>query len=103
MGLFAVCYRYAEGSEAGRAEHREEHLAFLQEQFDAGRLVVSGPTDVDGGDKGALLIIRADSAVAVEEVMDQEPFEQRGYVARTIRTWTPKFGADRLASSKDAS
>lgn len=101
MGLFAVNYRYTEGSEDGRAAHQGEHLAFLQEQFDAGRLVVSGPTDVEGSDRGALLILRGDSALDVEEIMDQEPFRQQGYVERVIRTWTPKFGAQRLA--EDAS
>lgn len=99
MSLFAVTYAYAAGSDAGRDEHRPKHMDFLQGLFDAGTLVVSGPTDPVGEHPaGALLIIRAADAESAEETMTADPFAQRGYVERVIRPWTPKFGAARLAA-----
>ena len=96
MSLFAVSYRYAAGSEAGRDEHRPLHLEFLQGLFDSGQLVVSGPTDPTGAEPGAMLIIRGDSADQVDQLMAQDPFAERGYVERVVREWAVKFGAARL-------
>lgn len=101
MSLFAVTYRYAAGSSSGRDEHRPAHLNFLQGLFDAGQLVVSGPTDASGDDAGALLIIRGESAEDVEATMSEDPFALRDYVQRTVRLWDPKFGAARLAASEN--
>lgn len=97
MALFAVSYAYAPDSDAGRNEHRPEHMVFLQGLFDAGKLVVSGPTDPTGETPGALLIISGESLAAVDALMAEDPFAKRGFVARTVRAWDPKFGADRLA------
>lgn len=99
MSLFAVTYRYTPGSDAGRDEHRPKHMDFLQGLFDADRLVVSGPTDPAGEEPGALLIVRGESAEDVEATMARDPFAQRGYVQRTVRSWDPKFGAARLAAA----
>ncbi|OMH31278.1 YciI family protein [Tersicoccus sp. Bi-70] len=101
MSLFAVTYRYTPGSEAGRDEHRPRHLAFLQELFDDGRLVVSGPTDATGPEPGALLVVRGESPEDVDATMAADPFAHHGYVERTVRGWDPKFGADRLAAADD--
>ena len=96
MSLFAVTYRYAPDSAAGRDAHRPEHLEFLQELFDAERLVVSGPTDPAGEDPGALLVIRGESAEQVNAVMAGDPFAQHGFVERHVREWAVKYGAQRL-------
>jgi uncharacterized protein YciI len=101
MSLFAVSYTYAEGSDADRDEHRPKHMEFLQGLFDAGTLIVSGPTDpVAGHRAGALLIISAADAAAAEQTMTADPFAQLGYVERVVRPWTPKFGAARLATDE---
>ncbi|UBH04814.1 hypothetical protein K8P10_000325 [Leucobacter sp. Psy1] len=97
MSLFAVSYRYLPGTDAGRNEHRPAHLDFLQTLFDDGRLVVSGPTESD--EPGALLIIRGESVDAVDALMADDPFAAHGFVERTVRGWTPKFGAVRLAAA----
>ncbi|MGH3352790.1 MAG: YciI family protein [Nocardioides sp.] len=97
MSLFAVTYRYAAGSATGRDDHRPSHLEFLTGLYETGRLVVSGPTDASGPEPGALLIVRGESLAEVEKIMAQDPFAGRGYVERTVRSWDPKFGADRLA------
>ncbi|MFD5598552.1 YciI family protein [Leucobacter sp. NPDC058333] len=102
MSLFAVSYRYAAGSEAGRDEHRPLHLEFLQGLFDSGQLVVSGPTDPTGAEPGAMLIIRGDSADQVDQLMAQDPFAERGYVERVVREWAVKFGAARLEPASAA-
>lgn len=97
MALFAVSYRYAPNSDAGRDEHRPTHLEFLQNLFDTSRLVVSGPTDAAGPQPGALLIIRGESLEEVDALMAEDPFAQRGYVERSVLPWDPKFGSERLA------
>ncbi|WP_231445233.1 YciI family protein [Brevibacterium zhoupengii] len=99
MSLFAVTYSYAAGSDTGRDEHRPLHLEFLKTLNEEGTLVVSGPTDADGPEPGALLIIRGESTETVNATMEKDPFAQRGYVQRTVQSWDPKFGASRLDKS----
>ena len=94
MGTFAVTYAYSAATSARRDEHRPRHVEFLQEQFDDGRLVTSGPFG-PGEDPGALLIIQADSKADAEALMDQDPFFRHGLVEhRSIRQWNIFFGAD---------
>ncbi|MDQ0866890.1 YciI family protein [Arthrobacter globiformis] len=94
MGTFAVTYAYAANSSAGRDEHRPRHVEFLQEQFDDGTLVKSGPFGPEE-DPGALLIIEADSKADAEALMNQDPFYLNGLVEqRSIRQWNVFFGAD---------
>lgn len=97
MSLFAVTYRYAPNSDAGRDELRPKHMDFLQNLFDTERLIVSGPTDATGPHPGALLIISGESAADVDGLMAEDPFAVAGYVERTVTPWDPKFGAARLA------
>lgn len=94
MGTFAVTYAYSAATSAGRDTHRPRHVEFLQEQFDGGWLVKSGPFG-PGEDPGALLIIEADSKADAEALMDQDPFYLNGLVEqRSIRQWNVVFGAD---------
>lgn len=94
MGTFAVTYSYSAATSAGRDAHRPRHVEFLQEQFDGGRLVKSGPFG-PGEDPGALLIIEADSKADAEALMDRDPFYLNGLVEqRSIRQWNVVFGAD---------
>ena len=99
MGTFAVTYAYSAATSARRDEHRPRHVAFLQEQFDHGRLVKSGPFG-PGEDPGALLIIQADSKADAEALMDRDPFFRHGLVEhRSIRQWNIVFGADAAAGA----
>ncbi|MFP3462221.1 YciI family protein [Arthrobacter globiformis] len=99
MGTFAVTYAYTANSSAGRDEHRPRHVDFLQQQFDGGTLVKSGPFG-PGEDPGALLIIESDSKADVEALMDQDPFYRNGLVAqRSIRQWNVVFGATTSAGA----
>ena len=94
MKTFAVTYAYAANLSAGRDEHRPRHVEFLQEQFDDGTLVKSGPFGPEE-DPGALLIIEADSKADAEALMNQDPFYLNGLVEqRSIRQWNVVFGAE---------
>ncbi|GAA2203654.1 YciI family protein [Sinomonas flava] len=99
MALFAVTYRYT-ANPSGRDLHRPEHVAFLAAQYEARRLIVSGPTD---GGAGALLILAGATADDVEGLLDADPFCREGLIARrTVTAWKPFFGADRLELSEAA-
>ena len=99
MALFAVTYEYTDNP-SGRDLHRPEHVAFLSRQHEAGRLLVSGPTD---GGTGALLVFAGDTAQDVEALLDGDPFRREGLIGRrTVSAWKPFFGADRLELSEAA-
>ncbi|MEU9059835.1 YciI family protein [Streptomyces sp. NPDC048430] len=92
MTTFAVTYTYAEDSATARDEHRPEHKGFLESQFDAGRLRVSGPLGPDGA-PGALLVLEAGSADELTALLNQDPFHREGLIAeRTVREWQIFFG-----------
>jgi uncharacterized protein YciI len=62
----------------------------LGEQFEAKRLLASGPM-VDR--QAALLLFEADSIEELNALLDQDPFEIAGMIAeRTIEEWNPVFG-----------
>lgn len=92
MATYAVNYTYAENSDDARHQHRPEHKDFLESQFEAGVLRASGPTGPTGS-PGALLVFEAESAKALGDLLDQDPFRREGLIAeRTIRDWTIVFG-----------
>ncbi|MCW4464736.1 YciI family protein [Glutamicibacter sp. MNS18] len=94
MNTYAITYTYCETTAAGRDEVRPVHVEFLQERFEAGELLISGP--VDSG-AGALLVVAADSEAAALEMMDQDPFAKAGLISqRDIRRWDVFFGKDKL-------
>ncbi|GAB2688147.1 YciI family protein [Thalassiella azotivora] len=85
MPLFAARYRYTDDAEA-LAATRPAHRAYLAAQP---TLMGSGPTD----DNGAILVFRADSASAVEAVLDGDPFTAAGVVAsREVVGWDLVLG-----------
>jgi len=89
MAVFAVSYIYAEAAEVLN-ELRPQHRAWLKELLDQGVLLASGPMV---NQPQALLIFRADSAQELAELMDQDPFEQAGFIStRIIAEWNPVLG-----------
>ena len=89
MSTFAVTYTYGAPNEVLN-QIRPTHRAYLSSFLEAGVLLASGPYV---GVHEALLIFRADSAKAVAELLDQDPFHLAGYIAeRTITQWNPIFG-----------
>lgn len=90
MSYFAVHYSYASAPDRLDAL-RPEHRAFLGSLTD-GPLVASGPY-VDAAAPAALLILRAESASAVEGILDEDPFWIAGLIdERLISEWNPLIG-----------
>jgi hypothetical protein len=89
MATFAVTYTYGAPNEV-LDQIRPTHRAYLSSFLEVGVLLASGPYV---GVHGALLIFRAESAQAVADLLDQDPFHLAGYIAeRTITEWNPIFG-----------
>jgi uncharacterized protein YciI len=83
--LFAVRYAYTDDLDT-RSAVRPEHRQFLAAQP---TLKGSGPTD----DDGALLVFEAESASAVEAILDDDPFATAGVIAsRTVVGWNVVIG-----------
>ena len=90
MSIFAVEYVYGPEAEAERAEHRPEHRQWLAALADSNVVLASGPY-ADGA--GALLIFRAESEVAVQELVAQDPMTRGGGVTGLkISGWNPVIG-----------
>ncbi len=89
MAVYAVTYLYIDDAEAVTAI-RPSHRAWLTERLAAGELLASGPM-VDS--PNALLIWRANALDELNELLNQDPFDQAGLIAqRTIAEWNPVFG-----------
>ncbi|MFC4222305.1 YciI family protein [Lysinibacter cavernae] len=94
MTTFAVTYSYSTDAEniAKRDAHRPAHVEFLTTQFNAQRLLVSGPFGPEEA-PGALLIFNAESKAALETLLNADPFHVQGLIAeRNIRQWNIFFG-----------
>ncbi|MFI5086299.1 MAG: YciI family protein [Actinomycetales bacterium] len=93
MPNFVVTYRYGAGSAAGRDTNRPAHVDFLTGQFEAKRLLVSGPFGPDE-DPGAVLVWNAASKEELLPLINQDPFHANGLIAdRDVRQWNVAFGA----------
>ncbi|MCC2592227.1 YciI family protein [Tessaracoccus sp. OS52] len=89
MNTYAVEYTYTEDSQA-LDEHRGAHREFLRALM-PDPLVVAGA--YQDGAPGALLVVRADAAAQVEELLDADPFHIQGLISdRRIRLWNPGIG-----------
>ena len=89
MPVFAVNYQY--GAEPHQLDEiRPIHRAWLSELLEKGLLLASGPM-VDN--PGALLIFRAESAIELSALLDNDPFDIAGFIGtRSIQQWNPVFG-----------
>ena len=87
MAIFSVEYRYTDNT-AGRDAHRAEHREYLGSQ--AG-ILLSGPL---AEPDGALIIVSAESADAVAQMLDADPFAREGLIAqRVVRPYKPVLGS----------
>src|SRR5690625_6882678 len=77
MNLYAITYEYSGSTASRRDEVRSVHVEFLQECFNDGRLLVSGPVD-DGA--GALLIITGNDESDAVGLMDDDPVFQNTHM-----------------------
>jgi uncharacterized protein YciI len=72
-----------------RAPYREEHLAGLQRQKDAGLLITLGPTE---GSTHVFGIYEADSQAQVEELLHNDVYWLNGiWTELTVYPWIQAF------------
>lgn len=89
MPVFAVNYHYS-GTSDQLNEIRPIHREWLAGLLDSGQLLASGPM-VDNPE--ALLIFVSESAIELNSLLDNDPFEIAGFIgSRSIQQWNPVFG-----------
>ncbi len=90
MQYFAVHYTYVDDAEL-IARHRPDHRAFLSGLTDKG--LIAGGAYPDTTPPSALLVVRAESAEAVSDLLAGDPFRINDVLAdvRIVR-WTPVIG-----------
>lgn len=87
MPVFAVRYHYI-NDEPGLDKHRPAHREFLAGLIADGTLRASGPFALDGGMRGALLVLRGKSAGAIRARLAGDPFATAGLISETlVREW----------------
>jgi uncharacterized protein YciI len=97
MKHFALVYDVVPNFVERRAPFRGAHLALLRDANARGMLLFAGPLG-DPPD-GALLVIRAESAAAVEDFARADPYVSEGLVtAWRVRPWNIVIGAETAAS-----
>jgi uncharacterized protein YciI len=96
--MFIVSLTYTaplEQVDAQLAAHRD----FLEKQYARGVFLMSGrkvPRD------GGIIIARADSRAAVEDLVRQDPFHQAGVARYDITEFVPTMTAGTLAGFREA-
>ncbi|GAA1480528.1 hypothetical protein GCM10009624_09680 [Gordonia sinesedis] len=90
MAIFAIHYAYGPVKAALRDEHRPTHRTWLNEEHQAGNVLMVGRYD---DDSGALLLIRADDVDAAEAFIGNDPFIAHEAVdgVRVVE-WTQLYG-----------
>ncbi|OZU88152.1 hypothetical protein CIL03_13590 [Virgibacillus indicus] len=65
-------------------QYRPDHLAFLEQKANEGKLFAKGPfTDGAGG----LVIYKGESLAEIEEIVSQDPYVIRGARGYKIHEW----------------
>lgn len=92
MGLYMIEYRYDHALESLLHTFRPAHRQFLRDLHTRGILLSSGWLR-EGHTSGAMIILRADSAAEVEEILAADPFHLQGFITcRRICQWHPTIG-----------
>ena len=91
MKVFTVEYHYVTDRDEEMAEVRPTHRAFNGELATQGHLIAAGPYT---GTHDALIIVRAEDAAGALELLEADPFNQAGFIAKRIpREWNPVIGS----------
>jgi Uncharacterized protein conserved in bacteria len=92
MGLYVIEYTYDHSLDSLIHDFRPSHRTYLRELHDRGILVASGFLR-DAMDEGALIILRADSAMDALRILEEDPFFSAGFIVRRhARQWVPTIG-----------
>jgi hypothetical protein len=78
LATFMVTYAYVADMEQRRAPHRADHLAWLRELAEAGRMILAGAT-LDPVDT-AVLIVRGEDAHAVRRMLLNDPYAEANLI-----------------------
>ena len=93
--LYVITNRFKPNFEAARDASRDDHIEHLKEAGD--RLKMAGPLTGTGDEPeicGSMMIIDADSRLAVTLFADTDPFNKAGIVESTrIESLTAGLGA----------
>lgn len=90
MQYFAVHYTYVNDTEL-IARHRPDHRAFLSRLTDKG--LVAGGAYPEAAPPSALLVVKAENAEAVSDLLADDPFRINNVLADVrIVHWTPVIG-----------
>ena len=90
MQYFAVHYTYVNDTEL-IARHRPDHRAFLSGLTDKG--LIAGGAYPEAAPPSALLVVKAENAEAVSDLLADDPFRINNVLADVrIAHWTPVIG-----------
>ncbi len=88
--VYAVEYRYVTDRDEEMAGVRPSHRAFNAGLAEKGRLLAAGPY---AGGHDALIIVRAEDEAGALALLEDDPFNQAGFIAERIpREWSPVIG-----------
>ena len=91
MPIYAVTYAYDDRTDL-MDQVRPQHRAFLAGLYAAGTLLASGPVS-SGTSRGALILVRAESAEGALGLLDADPLAEAGLLAdRAAVEWTCVYG-----------
>lgn len=92
MTYFIVKYLHTDLD--GWNKFLEAHIAYLNEQVNQHKLIVSGPVkDSHPGKKEAFLIFQINDKAELLALLKQDPYWYEGLVADySINQWQPMFG-----------
>lgn len=87
--LYLLIYDRGPAWIAGKPMHQQklaEHVAYMRRLIDEGRIVAGGPF---GEESGGMAILRADSSVEAEKILQSDPGVLNGTFVGSVRQWTP--------------
>jgi hypothetical protein len=78
LSTFLVTYTYVTDMENRRTPHRQDHLAWLRVEADAGRMVLAGAT-LDPVDTG-ILVVRGEDVYQVRRMLLDDPYAKANLI-----------------------
>lgn len=73
--------------------HLNEHVAFLEQNYAAGRFIASGPKVPR---TGGLIVATAETRALLEDVLEADPFKKHGLARYSVTEFSPSMMADNL-------
>ena len=91
--LFLISLEYTQPlEEVGR--HLEGHRVFLENHFQAGHFLLSGPKQPR---TGGMILVRAETREEVMQWITEDPFHEQGVATFEVVGWEPSMSAPEIA------